>query len=965
MFNEVKMNLLSRKVVIFLIACSVFPVFFNFIPLEFDFFNKEAGHIIIHNIFDLSLLFLGVTTLLFSVMNYIVERDFKIPLIGNILFFNSIFHLIHTAVFYNIKISNDQKEISEVFYWTLSSLYGGGALLLALGAYYFYSNYKENLLKISFVIFALYSILIFSLGFITVDLYQVPNLLFENSFIQRPWEFILFFIYCLVLLFAYKIFKEEKNSFTQSLVIMTLSNLLIHLSLGVQIGTEFQLFLSTHILRIISYVAPLVGIMWSFFASYTKWNNHYGEIDVIQDALNVSALVSETSLEGNIIFANDTFCKTSKYEKKELLGRNHRIVNSGYHNKEFFHDMWKTITNGKVWRGEICNKAKDGSIYWVSTTLYPSRNHRGEIVKFVSIRFDITEKKRLEEKTKFEKKFLELETKFLKILHVTASNKVDELSMKSYYKAFLDEFCRVFQWNLGHIYYVNKTGDTFLFSSRVWGGEDESKYEKYIKSASKSVFELGEGLVGNVLKEDRPIWISDLEKESTYRHSAQEKDCHFRSSLAFPVEFNDRVVSVIEFHSKESREIDREFMSVLSKIGADLGSLMDRKRLEIEIIKEKENAQRLAQAKSEFLANMSHEIRTPMNGILGMVTLIEGTQLSDEQEDMLHTIRDCGDGLLTVINDVLDFSKIDSGKFDLDFHDFDLVKCVDSVISIISPKAIEKNINLVANIDPNIPKNLFGDNNRIKQILINFSSNSLKFTEKGSVSIDVSIVSEEVDSYQILFAVKDSGIGISQKNQTKLFQAFSQADTSTTRRFGGTGLGLAISSKLAKLMKGSVWLESELGVGSIFYLQLELYPGKVLPTEVQNNVHDINASNAKETRVLVVEDNKINQKIAKMMLKKIGVRCDIVENGVECLNKLENKTYDLIFMDMQMPLMDGVTATTEIVRIYGDKRPKIVAMTANVFQEDRNRCSEAGMDDFIAKPISIDEISRIFADIAA
>jgi PAS domain S-box-containing protein len=953
---EEKNKLLPKKAILLLLLVSSLPLAINFMSFSNEETTSEATHIIIHNIFDITLLFLGVSALIFSIMYFIIRRDFKIPIVGNILFFNSIFHLVHTAVFYTISLEGEESEISEVFYWTLSSAYGGIALLLGMSSYLIFDYRRKNVQKSAISLFAIFSILVFLVSFYWVDLYSAPNLISENELIERPWEIVLCLVYLGILAIGIQLYKKKKNSFTQSLILLVIPNLFIHASLGFQFGGEFQLFLSTHVLRLVSYLIPLVGIIWSFFSSYYRWNTYYGELEVVQEAMNASALVSETDINGNIIFVNKQFCDVSKYSDIELIGQNHRVVNSGYHPKSFFEDMWKTIFEGKIWKGEICNKSKDGSIYWVSSTIYPSRNTKGEIVKFVAIRFDITIKKRLEEKNKFEKKTLEYEARFLKLINSTSTLDPNELSLKPYYKNIINKFCDYFNWDLGHLYFVNNSNGALVFSSRIWGGENESMYEEYIEYSSKKTYEIGAGIPGKALKENRAIWNNHFDDE--------DESGTFRSVLAFPVTLSEEKLVVFEFFSESRNRIDREFMSVLKKIGSEITNLIIRKKLEIEVVKEKINAHKLADAKSEFLANMSHEIRTPMNGILGMVTLIEETNLSDEQDEMLHTIKSCGDSLLTVINDVLDFSKIDSGKFDLDFHDFNMSDCVNSVLSMVSPKALDKNIKLQFDIDKDIPDLLFGDQNRIKQILLNFISNSLKFTEKGSVSISVNIISTNNDSYQILLAVKDTGIGISEKNQNKLFKAFSQADTSTTRKFGGTGLGLAISSKLAALMKGKVWLESELGTGSIFYLQLPLSNAKE-EKKKEVNIVDMKVKSISSSKVLVVEDNKINQKIAKMMLKKIGLRCDIAENGVECLNKLEKNSYDLIFMDMQMPLMDGITATTEIVRIYGESRPKIVAMTANVFQEDRKKCMDAGMDDFIAKPISIEEVERVFEKVAA
>ena len=963
--REEKSPFMPRPIIYILLFLSLMPVWSYLLPFSSKILKNEVAHIVVHNFFDVSVIFIGLASIIASLLGYLVSKEFKIPMLGVVIFSTALFHLSHTVVLYFIKLEGTHSDVTEIFYWTLSSLYSGFSYLCFSICCKFFSNNHER--EKSIFIFSLLTVstVIFTVGFLVIDKNSVPNLTSGDGLFFRPWEFLSIVIYLVVAAFSFSAMKDDQSGLSKSLLCMCIPSIIMHLNLGLNFSSKDELFLNSHVLKVVSYLFPFFGIMWSLFRDYRFWNKHYSELNVIQDAINASALVSETNRYGTIEFVNEEFCKVSKYSKDELIGMSHRIINSGHHSHDLFKDMWETILDGRIWKGEICNRAKDGSIYWVSSTIYPSRNSAGEIVKFVSIRFDITERKVFEEKSQFEKLFLEYEGAQLKILNEISKDNESKNGMEYIFQNYLKEFCLNFDWDIGHLYNKDDSGSGFLLSSDIWGSNDREDYCSFKNDLQRSTYQKGEGLPGMVLKDKKAYWIEDIKEEKIYQSNNNMSEIEFSSALSFPIEFDGEVIAVVEFYSKKKKHIDQVFMNVLKKIGLELGLLNNRKKLEIQVHIEKENAERLARVKTEFLANMSHEIRTPMNGILGMVELLNDTSLDSNQENMLGTVKNCGDSLLNIVNDVLDFSKIDSGKFEIDKQQFNINECIKSVINIVSQKAKDKNLDIGFSVDSEIPSSLVGDDKRIKQILINFISNSVKFTEKGGVYINIEMISEAQHEFEVLMSVKDTGIGISENNQGKLFKAFSQADASTTRKFGGTGLGLAICSKLATLMGGKVWLESRLGQGSTFFLKLSL--GKIFEKEKedQSKILPFEVKVGPTTRVLIVEDNKVNQKIAKMMLKKIGVSCDIAENGVECLNILEKNNYDLIFMDMQMPIMDGVTATKEIVRIYGDKRPRIIAMTANVFKEDRETCFEAGMDDFIAKPVSIKELSRVFNDLAA
>lgn len=625
----------------------------------------------------------------------------------------------------------------------------------------------------------------------------------------------------------------------------------------------------------------------------------------LQNAINASAIVSVTDHRGIILEANDIFCKISGYTKNELIGKSHRIVNANYHPPQFFKELWDTIKSGHVWKGEIKNIDKSGQPYWVDATIFPILDDAGHPYRFMAIRYDISE----------------------------------------------------------------------------------------------------------------------------------------------------------------------------------------RKRAEHELLKAKDSAEAADRAKSEFLATMSHEIRTPMNGVIGMTSLLLETHLNQEQRDFAETIKTSGENLLEIINDILDYSKIETGKLELEYQPLVLDFCLDEVIDLLSPKINQKELDLCYTIGRDVPSVISGDAFRLRQILVNLVGNAVKFTETGGIEISVSRIGHSDSSLGLRFDIKDTGIGIPENKIGYLFESFTQVDSSTSRKYGGTGLGLAITKKLVGLMNGQITVESEVGKGSVFTFTLQttslkkrqnllagsekilaetrqilildknqirrqgienvlsdsgfqvysagsaneageiakkkgepdliispaslmespgiiplswsaipiiflVIPRKDYPAlhgrpegmtvsmpyrhksliqtviralaetqpkarPVQNGILDSNLSEKLPLSILLAEDNLINQKLAVSVLKRMGYTADIAENGLQVLKMVDEKHYDVILMDVQMPEMDGLEASRELNLKFENNRPFIVAMTANAMEGDREKCLESGMDEYLSKPFKLMDIQSI------
>jgi len=392
--------------------------------------------------------------------------------------------------------------------------------------------------------------------------------------------------------------------------------------------------------------------------------------------------------------------------------------------------------------------------------------------------------------------------------------------------------------------------------------------------------------------------------------------------------------------------------------------ITERREIEIALAEARDEALKNAQIKAVFLANMSHEIRTPLHGIIGTTNLLAETNLDEKQKKYAEMLKTSADLLLEIINDILDFSKLEAGKLDLETIEFDLRQTVAEVLDVFKILAQKKNLSLLFKLEQTVPQFISGDSNQLKQVLNNLLSNAIKFTEIGEISLKISLKEENKKRLILQFEVADTGIGIDQEVREQIFHPFTQADASTTRRFGGTGLGLTICREIVEKMNGKICVESEVGKGSLFWFTAEFLKAEKF-VNVQNTIESEKSEKieqnekSKQIKILIAEDNEINREVASAMLKNIGIEAEMVEDGKKALELCLEKDFDLVLMDCQMPIMDGLAAAKAIRNSKKvKKQPKIIALTASSSSEERQKCFAAGMDDFLTKPLKKNELIK-------
>ncbi len=619
-------------------------------------------------------------------------------------------------------------------------------------------------------------------------------------------------------------------------------------------------------------------------------------------------LITDTG--GGIVYVNPAFCELSGWSEKDILGQNPRVFKSGHTQEGLYREMWATLTSGAVWQGEVCNRRRgarselreDGRVetpdcYWAQETIAPIYAENGEPQGYVAILRDITTERETRRRRELARQATEARARIARIMQDTSRDLKQRVGEVLAYLPEVETFKVQERSGL----FVHAPGSTELELYLLHGEFSD----EFIEQEQRVPF--GSCLCGRAAVEGR-ILISDS-SDCDARHDHRFTDMEDHGHYIVPLKHQGELLGVLFLYTDPHPEHDPEVVHTMQLLGELLALGLADDRLQREREEARKAAEQTSRMKSDFLANMSHEIRTPMNGVLGMLELLQDTALDREQRELTQTATHAAENLLVIINDILDFSKIEAGKLVLESIPFDLRQEMEETCLLLAEQAHAKGLELNCYIDPDLPAMLRGDPTRLRQVVTNLLGNALKFTTEGEVTLRVESLAQAAPACRLRLTVEDTGIGIDAQVREHLFESFSQADTSITRRFGGTGLGLAICRDLVRMMGGDIRVESTLGEGSRFSFDIGLEPVEESRLDPHQGLADL--------RALIVDDNVTNRAILRQYLGHWGVDCMEETEGEAALKTLrqaavDGRPFDMVLLDMQMPGMDGISLAHRI-----------------------------------------------------